>query len=222
MKKLVIMVGLLLAGAFMVERAFVWYAMARSAAIIINSNGEFWRQQLYLTQSQITLGYDKIAMSSHYLTPSVVVIKPSLHFVTSEGSFTLSAPEVEFVGSFTHMAEFTFNLPPEITLKREGVMNDTIILKVAAAPELQLHTSESFASKEIDAIILDQFKLADNTKLIFNVPIKSTGDAKLAYSPPAALTKQWTQIRYEIYPYLNYFSGNLNRVSGKSGAPLLP
>lgn len=214
MKKLFWLIPIAILGAAILWFSFIWYAMAQAAGTIIGTNAEFWRQQLYITQGQISLDYTDINIGSNLLRPSVIVTKPVIHYATIQGSFDLATESIEFIGSFTKLGSFSVKFPEIVTLKSAG---KTMELRTVSAPDISLRSTADTSTKKPDTIIIDEFKLADATPLAFMVNAKIAGnnrDVRMSY-PTSRLAHRWVKVSYEIYPYLQYFSGQMQQKIGE-------
>lgn len=220
-KKLVISLCFLAVMLAVLWLGMVWYAMANAHMALVSANGDLWRQRFYLTQGQISLDYDSVEISSHYLLPAVTIERPKLYFTTPQGNYTLTADAIEIAGSFTKIGQLVLYWPERFTFKNDKSSQE---IEITSAPAVMVRSSHHPQQVEVVEMVLNEFKLADATALEFSFEGSGTGGkpASLRFNSYPSLVRSWNPIRHEIHPYLQYFAGKIEALAGQHASHPLP
>lgn len=205
------MVAALLAGAVL-----IWDATADATMSVIMANTRY-------IERQMPFDYDTLIVGSHFLKPKIIMTNPSLRFTTPQAKYRLVAAQVEFVGSFSSLGEYTIKLPKKFMLEKIMPTQERVLFEIRDYPEMEVRSSEPVEGKPAESIYLDEFKLEKHKSLVLAMRAGEDPKARkveLKFTPPEFITMKWTPIRYELGAYLSRFSDTVQQV--RQSAAVVP
>lgn len=200
MKKILIIMLILITGAFAAFVALIWHAMSDMAYEMAEMNTNFFAQQVAVQDARITFNFDKLRYTSLYWRPRIVVEKPYLWVRQGEMTYRIDMPQIDIYGSVMQSHEYAIELPDHFILSRSDEPEFRLKVSVHEMPEVTVKSQSMVdVTETVDkAYLVDHFRAQFDKKTSLTI---HDGNQQIArrdydtgfYSPP-----QWREIHYAV------------------------